>query len=305
MKRLFLGIFLIFFAGCGSGTHSSAKELPATWDSLELIIPEGVTRDSGETPDVLRDQVTVEYIDAEEENDTKDVVASEYKETLTGDISQDYYHSDITLEEACVPDCTGKECGGDGCGGSCGTCKEGEECLSGKCVCLPQCAGKECGDDGCGGECPPGCNEGIKCIDGECADSTGPCTPKGGSLDCEEKNSVSGNSGIGWSNSDVLDLYYCGGVQDTAPGPEVVYSFSAPFNGFFTVTLKKAFNENYLFLYVLKDSNGRCSSRNCMGFGPDKVSFEARKGEQFYIVVDARENRTASYTLNLVCKNQE
>ncbi|MCM2325555.1 MAG: hypothetical protein NDI94_03770, partial [Candidatus Woesearchaeota archaeon] len=24
----------------------------------------------------------------------------------------------------CVPDCSGKECGGDGCGGSCGTCTQ-------------------------------------------------------------------------------------------------------------------------------------------------------------------------------------
>jgi hypothetical protein len=34
----------------------------------------------------------------------------------------------------CVPDCSGKECGDDGCGGTCGTCGSGETCSGGVCV---------------------------------------------------------------------------------------------------------------------------------------------------------------------------
>ncbi|MFA5360309.1 MAG: hypothetical protein WC349_05170 [Patescibacteria group bacterium] len=34
---------------------------------------------------------------------------------------------------ACAPDCTGKECGDDGCGGSCGSCVTGS-CVAGVCV---------------------------------------------------------------------------------------------------------------------------------------------------------------------------
>ncbi|MBM4372776.1 MAG: thrombospondin type 3 repeat-containing protein, partial [Deltaproteobacteria bacterium] len=59
----------------------------------------------------------------------------------------------------CVPDCTGKQCGSDGCGGSCGSCPPSYACQDGTCVCLPQCQGKECGANGCGGSCgtcPPG-----------------------------------------------------------------------------------------------------------------------------------------------------
>jgi hypothetical protein len=60
----------------------------------------------------------------------------------------------------CQPQCAGKVCGNDGCGGSCGTCPAGNVCnYQGKCVCMPQCDGKECGSDGCGGTCgtcPPG-----------------------------------------------------------------------------------------------------------------------------------------------------
>ncbi len=63
----------------------------------------------------------------------------------------------------CIADCKGKECGGDGCGGDCGTCPEGEGCNpAGKCQCTPDCEGKECGDNGCGGKCGA-CESGAVC----------------------------------------------------------------------------------------------------------------------------------------------
>ncbi len=36
--------------------------------------------------------------------------------------------------EECIPDCEDRECGNDGCGGSCGTCDEDENCVNGDCV---------------------------------------------------------------------------------------------------------------------------------------------------------------------------
>ena len=92
----------------------------------------------------------------------------------------------------CQPNCEGKECGPDGCGGSCGNCPENTDCIPGDWVCgdadPPNCEGKECGPDGVGGscgECDDGdvcngsetCEEGI-CIEGEppnCDDGD-PCT---------------------------------------------------------------------------------------------------------------------------------
>ena len=54
----------------------------------------------------------------------------------------------------CVPDCTGKECGTDGCGGDCGGCDDGSACTVDKCVdhvCQhdDQCCvtGQDCNDD--------------------------------------------------------------------------------------------------------------------------------------------------------------
>ncbi len=76
----------------------------------------------------------------------------------------------------CVSDCTGKECGYDGCGGLCGQCSFGEYCAAGTCVpgdCQPDCAGKACGDDGCGGLCgqckaDDVCQAMAGCVDGVC-----------------------------------------------------------------------------------------------------------------------------------------
>jgi hypothetical protein len=34
----------------------------------------------------------------------------------------------------CVPNCQGKVCGDDGCGGGCGTCSSGETCFAGNCM---------------------------------------------------------------------------------------------------------------------------------------------------------------------------
>ena len=77
-------------------------------------------------------------------------------------------------QDACIPDCDGKDCGDDGCGGSCGTCEAGLTCnASGQCVeedvCDPvaNCVGKNCGDDGCGGICGV-CGCGEQCESGLC-----------------------------------------------------------------------------------------------------------------------------------------
>ncbi len=98
----------------------------------------------------------------------------------------------------CVADCVGKECGDDGCGGSCGTCNTGYSCnAEGICIldCIPQTCqdlGKECEvwDDGCGGsvDCD-GCGAGKNCNNGVCESI---CVP-----DCEGKQC--GEDGCGGS----------------------------------------------------------------------------------------------------------
>ncbi|GEM_PF-1614044 len=72
----------------------------------------------------------------------------------------DIYQSDDVECQLCLPDCTGKECGQDGCGGICGSC-DGNYCFPGDWRCgkaeLGNCE-LECGWQGMApcGECPGG-----------------------------------------------------------------------------------------------------------------------------------------------------
>jgi len=67
----------------------------------------------------------------------------------------------------CVPNCSGKQCGPDGCGGSCGTCPPGTQCTSSG-LCQPA-SQKGCADAvqcvlSCGGldwSCIQGCMSGL------------------------------------------------------------------------------------------------------------------------------------------------
>jgi hypothetical protein len=47
----------------------------------------------------------------------------------------------VAVTSCCQPDCTGKQCGDDGCGGSCGSCGPCQECQNGAC----QTTGQFCG----------------------------------------------------------------------------------------------------------------------------------------------------------------
>jgi len=101
-----------------------------------------------------------------------------FKEALTfkcGDVYQE-------CVGGCIPNCQGKQCGGDGCGGVCGQCKPGQVCNpQGQCntPCEPKCTGKQCGPDGCGGNCGV-CNPGQSCTAaGTCQQVCKPnCTDK-------------------------------------------------------------------------------------------------------------------------------
>jgi hypothetical protein len=105
-------------------------------------------------------------------------------EDILSDIDGDI--TDMIDPDVCIPECDGKECGPDGCGGICGQCMSScdpncdidevpypapylcEE-SEGWCYqeCCPDCCGKKCGDDGCGGICGM-CGEGQTCTDNQC-----------------------------------------------------------------------------------------------------------------------------------------
>ncbi|MBR58273.1 MAG: hypothetical protein CMH54_09655 [Myxococcales bacterium] len=86
------------------------------------------------------------------------------------------------IDTSCIPACQDKNCGADGCGGSCGACPEGELCYSGECLCAPDCTDLECGDDGCGGSCGNCANDQFCGDNGICIDED--CTPKCAAKEC-------------------------------------------------------------------------------------------------------------------------
>lgn len=62
----------------------------------------------------------------------------------------------------CIPNCNGRNCGSDGCGGSCGTCDPGQNCVNNQCISVPVCGngivetGEECeppNSSGCTNDC--------------------------------------------------------------------------------------------------------------------------------------------------------
>jgi hypothetical protein len=97
----------------------------------------------------------------------------------------------------CIPDCKFKQCGPNGCGGTCeDLCSEGYECQGNVCICVPDCEGKECGDSGCWepcGECP----DDKKCIEGKCL-----------AADCEGREC--GVDGVGGSCGACEEGSHCG-----------------------------------------------------------------------------------------------
>ncbi|MBN1947734.1 MAG: hypothetical protein JW797_18860 [Bradymonadales bacterium] len=103
-------------------------------------------------------------------------------------------------ETSCIPDCEGRECGSDGCGGSCGSCAAEEHCTNaGLCEpdCLPDCTGRQCGPDGCGGVCGT-CSTQEHCTDaGRCEPN---CLPDCAGRQCgpDGCGGVCGTCEYGW-----------------------------------------------------------------------------------------------------------
>ena len=93
--------------------------------------------------------------------------------------------------------------------------------------CTPQCDGKQCGPDGCGGECLPGCIYRAECSqDGQCtqcpADYPQMCAPNGcwsAEVPCDTVGSCSLEDGC-WGCLDEGQSYCCDGIYICCPPDE-------------------------------------------------------------------------------------
>jgi hypothetical protein len=106
---------------------------------------------------------------------------------------------------ACTPNCSGKNCGDDGCGGSCGTCSGGQVCNSGVCEDPPTggcdndntCdTGEDCGScPGDCGACGSGGCDGSHCDYSFCSSS---CPGTYGQADCDSNAECVSGLVCGW-----------------------------------------------------------------------------------------------------------
>src|SRR3989344_5886276 len=100
------------------------------------------------------DIFTVKFKIKSEAKDGSEITLSEYN-LMEGAVNAitSAKSSTITIKSAddappvCTPSCTGKTCGDDGCGGSCGTCPSGFNCDGSACVSTVEVCGNKIDDD--------------------------------------------------------------------------------------------------------------------------------------------------------------
>jgi len=180
---------LVTLAGCPAEENPIVTNAPdAVTDLPTLELPTvDVVVDVTATPDAVPDGSPPDAV--ADANPPDGTTASDATDP---EIPDNPAPPDVVPDGPCEPDCDGKVCGNDGCGGICGYCPYPTVCdAAGQCaeVCVSDCEGKFCGTDGCGGTCGD-CPDGLECgeVDGLCYEPT--CVP-----DCTGK--VCGSDGCG------------------------------------------------------------------------------------------------------------
>jgi hypothetical protein len=121
----------------------------------------------------------------------------------------------------CQPSCGGRMCGPDGCGGSCGTCPGGGSCNPMTgTCCTPNCAGRSCGPDGCGGTCGT-CTGSLAC-DSVRGTCTPTCTPTCAGRNCGLNSCGTGSCGTCAVGQSCSPSGVCQSACFAAPGDACV-----------------------------------------------------------------------------------
>ncbi len=161
----------------GGGTADSSGDVAGagpdaapTGDAVaEPLTDSGLPSDDAAGPDVSEDALEqdVPGPDALEQD-----VPGPPQDTMTADASSDV-PDDVSSPEpdVCAPECAGKECGDDGCGGLCGTCPGAAPlCVDGACALPPACGDATCSPGEDCGSCPADC--GVCPSEGACINAS-------------------------------------------------------------------------------------------------------------------------------------
>jgi hypothetical protein len=166
----------------------------------------------------------------------------------------------ITAPAGCTPDCSGKNCGDDGCGGSCGTCSGGQTCQSGVCT------------------DPPASG---------CTVISGAGTHSGSNVGASNDWSV---SGFDCDDSDDTGLDVCYEWTPSVSGTHEISTCDLASHD----TILTIWNAAGSSQLVCNDDGSGCADYT------SEISFDAVAGTTYIIVVDAwRSDRTGSFDLNI------
>ena len=191
LAMLGMAAMLGMLAGCGQNAqnprdYSQVCATGTLWNGSQCVLDAADIADADATDAVTTDAAdtdaksAADTVDASDGTDATDSAASADSADGAGETGEDAGTDagvDVPADgtTVCAADCTGKNCGSDGCGGSCGDCAltaTTPVCsAAGVCVatqCVPNCADSSCGPDGCGGFCGT-CGPGSACTLGYCA----------------------------------------------------------------------------------------------------------------------------------------
>jgi len=107
---------------------------------------------------------------------------------------------------------------------------------------------------------------------------------------------------FGWDSSDKSQAYAC--TAALLDGPEYVYNFTSDTDAAVTVTLTEETADTRV-LIVEADDAGNCLSANCIASGDSKVTFDAVKGAEYFIVIEGYKGAEGSYHIAIGCQTNK
>lgn len=180
------------------------------------------------------------------------------------------------LSGSCVPNCQGRACGDNGCGGSCGACPTGQSCnATFACVgnpgCVPNCANRNCGDNGCGGSCGS-CSAGTTCTAGVCRSAIN-------NQVCTSPITLTPGTPVNYDTTNVTLSASQGTVCAVGTTPGLYYTVAGT-GTVMTVTTCTATNQFDTVMQIVRGSP--CSqSSTCIGEFDDTSSATCNLGSSF------------------------
>ena len=170
----------------------------------------------------------------------------------------------LTIKAPCAPECLDKDCGSDGCGGSCGSCATGELCAE----------------------------------DFACDAAVDECVP---ALEVACGETLSGLSMTSPDASYAFDAYSCQpGAADYSASTELTATLVSPGDVSITLALTDAAD---VHLVLVSDGGEGCTptEETCLGVGEDGLTFDATADATYHVIMDSPTAADTSFSLTVSC----